>query len=84
MTQYAMIASSEQCNADLRHQRLGHLNEQQMKDTIQKELVSGVKMPKKMRLTFCQGCVEGKMHHMPFKPVGEIGVWSWCTVTCAA
>lgn len=59
------MASMEQGNADLWHQRLCHLNEQQFEDV-------GVKMPKKMKLAFCQGCVEGKMHRVPFKIVGEI------------
>ena len=66
------MASMEQGNADLWHQRLCHLNEQQLEDVVQKELVSGVKMPKKMKLAFCQGCVEGKMHRVPFELVGEI------------
>ncbi len=43
-----------------------------MDGNVQKELVTGVKMPRKMKLSFCEGCVEGKMHCMPFKPVGEI------------
>ena len=32
----------------------------------------GAKMPNKLKLNFCQGCVEGKMHQLPFKSVGEI------------
>ena len=34
--------------------------------------MAGVKLPGKVKLTFCQGCVEGKMHRMLFKSVGEI------------
>ena len=38
----------------------------------QKELATGVKFPKAAELSFCKGCVEGKMHRKPFKPLGEI------------
>ena len=38
----------------------------------EKELATGVKIPKAAKLSFCEGCVEGKMHRKPFKPVGEI------------
>ena len=47
---------------DLWHQRLGHLNAQHLKDIAQKELATGIKLPKETTLSFCKGCVEGKMH----------------------
>ena len=31
-----------------------------------------MKIPKRAELSFCEGCVEGKMQRKPFKPVGEI------------
>ena len=65
--------TSEQKNdVDLWHQRLGHLNGQRLQEIAQKELATGVKLPNTARLSFCEGCVEGKMHRKPFKPVGEI------------
>ena len=55
---------------DLWHQRLGHLNAQHLKDIAQKELATGIKLPKETTLSLCEGCVEGKMHRKPFKSVG--------------
>ena len=42
------------------------------KEAIQKKLVNSVKIQKTAKLSFCEGCVEAKMHQQPFKPVGEI------------
>ena len=36
------------------------------------DLVIGAKIPHTVKLKFCQDCVEGKMHRVPFKSVGEI------------
>ena len=64
---------SEQGNGlDLWHQRCGHLNEQQLKGMVQKGSVTGVKVSSAATLSFCKGCVEGKIHRKPFKSVGEI------------
>ncbi len=70
--EHVSIASEQGNDVDLWHQRLGHLNGQRLKEIIQKELVTGVEMSKTAKLSFCEGCVEGKMHRKPFKPVGEI------------
>jgi len=64
----AMTTTSNEMN--LWHQRLGHLCEQQMRRMVDKEMVTGVKLPKGCGLFFCVGCVEGKMHRKPFQPVG--------------
>ena len=37
-----------------------------------KEIGNWNKISKASKLSFCEGCVEGKMHRAPFKPVGEI------------
>lgn len=55
---------------DLWHQRMGHLNLQQMKQAVCKELVTGLKPFKGKKLSFCTGCTEGKLHRKPFIPVG--------------
>ena len=57
---------------DLWHQRLGHLNEIQLRELANKDLVKAVNIPKSTRISFCEKCVEGKMSKKPFKPVGEI------------
>ena len=37
-----------------------------------KEMATGIDLPKQTKLTFCEGCVAGKMERALFKPVGEI------------
>ena len=68
----ASVASDGERSLDLWHQRLGHVGEQQLKEMVSKEMVRGVRIPKTSQLLFCEGCVEGKMKHKPFQPVGEI------------
>ena len=66
------VASHADNSTDLWHQRLGHINEQLLQEMVSKELVEGVTVSKSAKCSFCEGCVEGKMHRKPFKPVGEI------------
>ena len=39
---------------------------------MNKELATGISLPKHQNLSFCEGCVAGKLKQAPFKPVGEI------------
>ena len=39
---------------------------------VDKNLAKGIKVPKSGSLSFCEGCVEGKMQRKPYKAVGEI------------
>ncbi len=57
-------------SADLWHQRLGHVNKQQLYDFG--DVAKGVRISNLSDLSFCEQCVEGKMQRKPFKPVGEI------------
>ncbi len=57
-------------SADLWHQRLGHVNKQQLYDFG--DVAIGVRISNSSDLSFCEQCVEGKMQRKPFKPVGEI------------
>jgi len=66
------IGSEVNNKADLWHQRLGHLNESQLREMASQDLVRGVNIPKSTRISFCEKCVEGKMAKKPFKLVGEI------------
>lgn len=70
--EHASVASAQENDLNIWHQRLGHLNERQLKELVQKKLVTGAKIPKMANLSFCEGCVEGKMDRKSFKPVGEI------------
>lgn len=65
-------ASEEGKGVDLWHQRLGHLGGQQLREMISKEMVRGMKVMKTAELSFCEGCVQGKMKRKPFESVGEI------------
>ena len=65
----ASLASDELSDIDLWHQRLGHLNRQQLNTLVNQSLASGIKLSTNSKLSFCEGCVEGKMQRKPFKPV---------------
>ena len=68
----ASLASENPSEADLWHQRLGHLNRQQLNTLMDRELASGVKLSTASeKLSFCEGCVEGKMQRKPFKSVSH-------------
>ena len=58
----ASVVCERRNDVDLWHQRL----------IAQNELATGIKLPKAMKLSFCERCVEGKMHQKPFKSVGDI------------
>ena len=70
--EWASVVSECEKSADLWHQRLGHLCEQQLKEMVSKEMVGGMKLSQSSQLLFCEGCVEGKLKRKPFQPVGEI------------
>ena len=57
----ASVVCERRNDVDLWHQRLGHLNGQRLSDIAQNELATGIKLPKAMKLSFCEGCVEGKL-----------------------
>ena len=56
-------------NNDLWHQRLGHLNSQQLHRMVDEGHVSGIKLSPLSNQPLCEGCIMGKMHRKPFKPV---------------
>ena len=60
---YIAIATGSKVEnkVDLWHQRLGHLNEVQLKEMVSQDLVKGVNIPKSTRISFCVKSVEGKM-----------------------
>lgn len=71
--QSVSVATKNTGKLDLWHQRFGHVNEAQLREMIQKDLVTGVeKVSQNEGLKFCEGCVKGKMHRQSFKPVGDI------------
>ena len=68
----ANTAADNHNELDLWHQRLGHLNQQSLKEMALREMARGVRLPTKGSLKFCKGCVVGKMHRKSFKSVGAI------------
>ena len=61
----ASMASEDVSEVDLWHQQLGHLNRQQLNTLV--GLASGMKISTTSKLSFCEGCIEGKMQRKPFK-----------------
>ena len=68
--QRALVAVNNE--ADLWHQRLGHLHEKGLQKCIDKGYLNGSTVTKINSLSFCEGCVAGKFHRKPFAAVGEI------------
>ena len=68
---YASVAQSR---SDLWHQRLGHVHESRLKKCVQNECVQGFDIEIITELSFCEGCLAGKMCRKPFPTVGRI--WS--------
>ena len=72
-SEQASVATLQGINIiDTWHCRLGHANEQCIKSMAYKQLAAGIKLPKHTKLSFCEGCIAGKMKRQPFKSVGEI------------
>ncbi len=67
--EHANVARS--LSPNLWHQRLGHVNSRYLYNIVEKKMVTRMEMSGKAQLSFCEGCVEGKVHHQPFKQVGE-------------
>ena len=69
-TAYVSVESSQ--GSDLWHQRLGHVHELRLKKCVESESVRGINIKKITELSFCEGCLAGKMCRKPFPAVGEI------------
>ena len=66
-----LATKSRDSDLDAWHYRLGHASEQIIKNMAHKQLASGITLPKQVQLSFCEGCVAGKMTRKPFWSVGE-------------
>ena len=65
------IINTAAVTGDIWHQRLAHVNNTTL-TTISRDKDNCIPNIDKSELTFCEGCVEGKMARQPFHPVGEI------------
>ena len=65
--QSAMI--SKQCNVNLMkwHQRMGHLNFEDLRKLKRKEIVAGLRDDFKNESPTCEVCMKAKIHQLPFK-----------------
>ena len=79
--EYASVAARNQQeeSADLWHQRLGHVNQQQIYDFASQDIVKGVRVLKSPDITFCESCVQGKMQREKF---AQQESWNAYTVMC--
>ena len=68
----ASIVSKEHNDLDLWHQWLVHINGSKLKEIACNGVLKGLKIPLAAELSFCEGCIEGKMFRKPFKSLGEI------------
>ena len=69
--QVASVASSQGTCRDLWHQYVGHVHESRLKKCVEsRESVQGIQ--KMTELSFCEGCLAGKMCRKSFPAVGEI------------
>ena len=58
--EYASVASTNPNEMDLWHQRLGHVNEQRLKEIADKELAVGLNLPKKETYPFVKAALKQK------------------------
>eukprot|EP00794_Sanderia_malayensis_P016299 gene16299-17936_t len=66
----ANLVNCKSNDVDLWHQRLAHVNEQILSRIIKGNVVNGINVKNPGDLSFCEGCVAGKMTRKPFKNVG--------------
>ena len=73
---------SQDSGIELWHQRLAHVNYNQLRQ-LEKN-ASGLSLPRESKRRFCEACIHGKMHRKPHKPLKEINQrrnCSWCIWT---
>jgi GAG-pre-integrase domain/Integrase core domain/Pol polyprotein, beta-barrel domain len=65
-----LIGASRIVDINLLHRRLGHLSIDNVKRLVDKGLVEGVDAVRG-NVDFCEPCVKGKQHHLPFPKSGK-------------
>ena len=68
-TVHQACSSSEQssCKGTIWHRRLGHLGAQGMQELARRKMVNGIDFDEKQELGFCECCIQGKSHRLPFQ-----------------
>ena len=49
------------------HCRFGHLGAQGLQELVKSKMVKGLDFDSKQKLSFCESCVQGKSHQLPFQ-----------------
>ena len=62
-----LSADCTSVNETLWHRRFGHLGMQGMQMMAKNQMVSGLDLDFKQKSTFCESCVRGKSHKLPFQ-----------------
>ena len=60
------VGTANYSTANLWHKRFCHLNEQSLKKIFSHGIVDGINCDKFNDLSFCESCVQGKNHRLPF------------------
>ena len=63
-------ASGEETRENLWHRRFGHLGAGNLEKLARGELVSGFDYDTSKKLKFCEPCIDGKQHRLPFPKKG--------------
>ena len=68
-TVHQACPSSEQSDdrGKIWHRRLGHLGAQGMQELARSKMVQGMDFDKKQEFGFCECCIQGKSHRLPFQ-----------------
>ena len=72
LKQEANVAGEKEASEkmDLWHRRLAHVNTGQLRQLASQ--AEGIDIPLKGKPSFCEACVEGKMHRLPHPPLKDI------------
>uniref|UniRef100_A0A1X7TQ29 Uncharacterized protein n=1 Tax=Amphimedon queenslandica TaxID=400682 RepID=A0A1X7TQ29_AMPQE len=60
----------ESTSIDVWHRRLAHVNIRQLRELCSS--ADGINIPSNGDRSFCEACIEGKMHRLPHRPLKEI------------
>ena len=60
-------SDQKESKSSIWHCRFGHLGMQGLQELVKGKMVTGLDISSKSELTFCESCVQGKSHRLPFQ-----------------
>ena len=60
-------SDQKESKSSIWHRRFGHLGVQVLQELVKGKMVTGLDISSKSELTFCETCVQGKSHQLPFQ-----------------